>query len=95
MRKNLKWVVLLFLAVGISVTSGGIRSYWKNKRQFKQLEKELAELRDSNKVLEQELRRIKNDPRIAEQIARSELGLMKPGEIEYRFVVPRSTGPSK
>lgn len=86
------WIVLGLLLAVAFLSSEGSRSYWKRKRHLKHLEQKLSELKASNESLGREVERLKSDPRAIERIARSELGLLKPGEIEYRFVVGRSTG---
>ncbi|OGR87310.1 MAG: hypothetical protein A3A86_04100 [Elusimicrobia bacterium RIFCSPLOWO2_01_FULL_60_11] len=89
---RLAWVIIGLLLIGAFLSSEGSRSYWKRKRHFKHLEQKLSELKVSNDNLAREVQRLKSDPRALERIARSELGLQKPGEIEYRFTVGRSTG---
>ena len=89
---GVKWILFGFLLLlGLFLSSEGSRSYWKRKRYLKHLERKLSDLKTSNEKLSQEVARLKSDPRAIERIARSDLGLLKPGEIEYRFVVNRST----
>ena len=73
------------------MSSEGTRSYWKRKRHLNNLQNKLAELKVSNDRMTLEIERLKSDPRAIERIARSELGLLKPNEIEYRFVTRKST----
>jgi cell division protein FtsB len=82
-----KWAFAALAAAGFFLSNEGTRSYWKRKRYLKELEARLEEIRASNKNLEHEIARFQNDPRAVEQLARRELGLIQPGEIEYRFVV--------
>ena len=84
-------MLLVACAAGLFLSSEGTRSYWKRKRYLKELQTKLEDLRASNKNLAQEVERFKHDPRAIERIARRDLGLIQPGEIEYRFVVERST----
>ena len=58
---------------------------------MKNLEQKLSNLKASNENLAREVERLKTDPRALERIARKDLGLIKPGEMEYRFVLERST----
>lgn len=46
----------------------------------------LEELKQQNDQLRLQIRSLKDDPRAVAPIARSELGLVYPGEILYRFV---------
>ena len=47
----------------------------------KALEEEITELKEQNKLLQEELRKIKNDPLYLEHLARSQLGMIRDGEI--------------
>lgn len=85
------WILLGLLLAGAFLSSEGSRSFWKRKRHLKHLEQKLSELKIENDNLAQEIERLKSDPRAIERIARSELGLLKPGEIEYRFLTTPST----
>ena len=85
-----KWLIIGLCALGLFLSSEGTRSYWKRKRYLKELQTRLENLRTSNKNLALEVERFKSDPRAIEQVARRELGLIQPGEIEYRFVVQES-----
>ena len=86
-----RWVIVAAAAAGIFLASKGNRTYWQRKSHLRDLEKELVEIRVSSKNLSQEIRRLKTDPRALEQAARRELGLIQPGEIEYRFVMQKSS----
>lgn len=92
-RKHWKWIAAAIVVLGI-LSSEGVRTYWQRKKALRQLEKRLEELRQSNKTASMEIERLKNDPNAIEQVARRDLGLIQPGEIEYRFVVDHSS-PSK
>jgi cell division protein FtsB len=50
-----------------------------------QLEKEIEMFEEQNKDLEQEIEALENDPQAVERIARERLGLIKEGEIKYKF----------
>jgi cell division protein FtsB len=80
-----RWALAL-AALGLLLSSDAVRTYWKRKVTLGRLEKSLSELRRKNQALEDEVRRLKTDPRLMERHARRELGLIQPGEIEYRFI---------
>lgn len=86
-----RWFLAALVLIGFFLSSENVRTYWKKKQQLKRMEKNLAQIREQNQQLSMEIQRIKMDPRIIEQYARTELGLIQPGEIEYRFMVKRST----
>ena len=90
-----RWLLIGLVALVFFLTSEGTRSYWKRKRYLKELEETLAELKSINKKLALDIELFRTDPRALEQIARKELGLIHPGDIEYLFVVERSTGRKK
>ena len=94
-RPVLKWLLIALAALGFYFSSEGSRDYWKRRRTLKRLEQKLTDLKISNDKLSKEITRLKTDPKALEQIARDNLGLLKPGEIEYRFVVDRSCEASK
>ena len=90
-RPGLKWTLIGLGLLGLYLSSDGSRSYWKRKRTLKHLDRKLADLKESNDNLSLEISRLKSDPRAIEKIARNDLGLIRPGEVEYRFVVDRSS----
>ncbi|MDI6689817.1 MAG: septum formation initiator family protein [Actinomycetota bacterium] len=60
----------------------------EQKRESEKLRENIAELRAKNKVLKEEIARLKTDDYI-EQLARKDLGLIKPGESAYLVVPPK------
>ncbi len=95
MNSRWKFYLLAFAGVMLFVTSQWSRFYWQKKRELKELRAELEQLKQSNTMLAAEVERLKTDPRAIEQVARRELGLIQPGEIEYRFMAKKSSGPAK
>ncbi len=85
-----KWILLGVILLGLFLSSEGSRSYWKRKRFLKHVQTELSNIKIANDKLSLEIGRLKSDPRAVEKIARNELGLIKPGEIEYRFISDHS-----
>ncbi len=93
LKKYWKWIACAIVVLGL-LTSEGVRTYWQRKQALRQLERRLEDLRLSNKTVTMEIERLKNDPNAIEQVARRDLGLIQPGEIEYRFVIDHSS-PAK
>lgn len=58
-----------------------IRRYW----EIHTLKTELINLKRENMLLEREVYFLEKNESYIERIARKELGLIAPGEIEYRF----------
>jgi cell division protein FtsB len=69
-------VVLVDAVVG----EKGLLAMLKARRQYSALEQSLAHARTENARLREEARRLREDPSAVEEIARRELGLIKPGE---------------
>lgn len=91
MQSIWKWILIVSCAIGLLFSSKWTRSYWQQKRYLNNLQKKLDQVRLNNKNLTAEIHRLQTDPHAIEQIARRELGLIQPGEIEYRFVVLHSS----
>lgn len=77
--------ILVALAL---VANRGFRSLVRNYFELKSLKKHKIQVEKDKLNLEKELKTIKN-PQYIEHTARKELGVIKPGEIEYRFPSPR------
>ncbi len=84
-RRSLATVILLLVAVVLVIDAiAGERGWLANRRaaaQYAAAERALAEERAHNATLREEARRLRErDPAVIEELARGQLGLMKPGE---------------
>ena len=68
------------LVVDAVVGEKGLIAMMKAREQYRALEASLARARSENTQLREEARRLREDPAAIEDIARRELGLIKPGE---------------
>ncbi len=68
------------LVVDALVGDKGLLEMMKRREQYRALEQELVRERGENAELREEARGLKEDPAAVEDIARRELGLIKPGE---------------
>jgi cell division protein FtsB len=68
------------LAVDALVGEKGLLAMMKAREQYRTLIQSLASARDENSRLREEARRLREDPAAIEDIARRELGLIRPGE---------------
>ena len=68
------------LVVDAIVGEKGLIAMMKAREQYRALEVSLARARCENTRLREEARRLREDPAAIEEIARRELGLIKPGE---------------
>ena len=74
------FIVVLFLA-GNQGFRTMVRRYW----ELHKLRGELELLKKENSLLQKEVYYLEGDTSYVERIARKELGLISPGEVEYRF----------
>jgi len=58
-----------------------VRRYW----EINKLRSEMENLKKENDLLKKEVYFLEKDSSYIEHMARSELGLIGPGEVEYRF----------
>ncbi len=72
--------VSFVLVVNALVGEKGLLATMKAREEYRELEQSLAEARAENARLREQARRLREDPAAIEDIARRELGLMKPGE---------------
>ncbi len=84
-----KWIILCS-AVGLVLLSSfkGPYSLWSIyhfRRQRDQIKSDILQLSDENNLLRQEIEKLRSDPECICRIVREELGLVKPGEIIYRY----------
>ena len=81
-------LLLVFLImIQINIWSGdyGYSNLKDLKEEFKEKEQLTLELERSNLLLEQEKEQLRSERNAIEGLARSELGLIKPGETFYKF----------
>ena len=82
-RQIVRWL-LLFVAAIIVVDSlvgeQGLLAMLRARKQYEELAATIARQRAENARLRDEARRLTDDPAAIEEIARRELGLIRPGE---------------
>lgn len=82
-RRTLHYVLLLVgmvLIVDALVGEKGLLAMLQARAEHAALEQSLANVRGDNARLREEARRLREDPDAIEDLARSELGLIRPGE---------------
>ncbi|HZP49080.1 MAG TPA: septum formation initiator family protein [Vicinamibacterales bacterium] len=82
-RRIVHW--LLIFVASVIVVDGlvgdrGLLAILRARQQYDQLASTIAKQRADNARLREEARRLKDDPGAIEEVARRELGLIKPGE---------------
>ncbi len=83
-------VLLLALEIKLWAGPGGIHEVWRLKEQVLEQAQENAKLKQRNEILSAEVDDLKNGKEAIEERARSDLGLIKPGETFYQVVEPVS-----
>lgn len=88
MKKSfiLLWVGVAALLIFFWVYFPGVSRYRDLKIQEEALQDEVEDLNTKIKALTDERNLLKNDVTYLEKVIREELGLVKPGEIVYKFV---------
>ena len=72
--------VTVVIVIDAVVGEKGLLALLKARRDFQAVEASLSRARSENARLREEARRLREDPSAIEEIARRELGLIKPGE---------------
>ena len=90
-RMLLIFVVLVFVADGL-VGERGLVAMLRARQEYDELAATIARQRAENARLREEARRLREDPSAIEEIARRELGLIRPGE--KVFLVKNVAPPS-
>ena len=90
--------LLLLLVATVILVDGlvgerGLLAMLRARRDFDDLSATIARQRADNARLREEARRLREDPTAIEEIARRELGLIKPGE--RVFIVKDAPAPPK
>jgi len=84
-----KWIFPV-LAVGLVLYSSfkgpcSLWSIYRFRKQRDQIKNDILQLSEENNLLRQEIQKLHSDPECIARIAREELGLVKQGEIIYRY----------
>lgn len=94
-------VALLFVAAAMVVNAligdRGLVAAVRAKNEHEQLAASIAGLKRENQQLAEAVRRLKHDPKAVEDVARGDLGLIRPGEVVFVIKdapAPRSSGTS-
>src|SRR5262245_17199190 len=95
-RRAIEYALLLIgLVVFVDALVGekGLLETVKKRQEFKVLEQSIRRARAENEMLREEAKRLRSDPAAIEDLARRELGLIRPGE--HLFIIkdrPASEG---
>ncbi len=85
-RRNLFWVALGAVFAGGLLSSNGVRDFVSRQREIRQLDGKLRETQERLARKQALYARAQKDDEFLEAEARRLLGLVKPDEVEFRFV---------
>ena len=71
----------------------GVLAMMQAREQYRALEVSLSDARSENARMREQARRLREDPTAVEEIARRELGLIKPGERLFIIKALAATDP--
>jgi cell division protein FtsB len=91
-QRRIVWWIVGGLAVLLVFGNRGFRGLADNIREKRRLERSLVRLREDHVRLTQELGWIQKDPAYSEYLVRKNLGYVKKGEVEYRFLKKGNQG---
>lgn len=83
--------ILLLLQYPLWFGSGGVITVWQLNREIEAQKIENAQLKERNQTLEAQVNDLKQGLEVIEGRARSELGMVKKGEIFYQVIDPKQT----
>jgi cell division protein FtsB len=81
-------LLLLFLQYRLWVGEGSLAQVHNLRQEIRRQQQELSELKHRNQVLEAEVRDLKIGREALEERARSELGMIKDGEVFFQVIEP-------
>jgi cell division protein FtsB len=95
--RRIVYLLILFVASLIVLDSlvgdRGLVAIWRARQEYDQLSAAITWQRGENARLRDEIRRLREDPATIEEIARRELGLIRPGE--RIFIVKDAPAPTR
>jgi cell division protein FtsB len=82
-------ILLLALEIKLWAGEGGMRDVWRLEQRVAEQKQENLKLKQRNEELGAEVQDLKSGKDAIEERARTELGLIKPGEVFYQVVEPQ------
>lgn len=88
-------VLLVWLQYKIWLQDGGIPEVLQLQQEVKQVTNEVRQLQERNKSLNAEVNDLKKGLDAIEERARSEMGMIKEGEVYYQVIKPDNDSATK
>ncbi len=82
--------LLVTLSLFTALGERGLLHLWRLWGEQKKLDETNFLLQKENETLRERIYRLRHDDQYLEKVAREDLGLVRPGEIIYRFTSPES-----
>jgi cell division protein FtsB len=82
-------ILLIALEIKLWAGEGGMRDVWRLEQRLAEQKLENQKLKQRNEALSAEVQDLKTGKDAIEERARSELSLIKPGEVFYQVVEPQ------
>lgn len=83
---------IFYILVSLFFGDLGLTRYVKMRRTAIKLEVEIKRLKEENEKISREVEALKHDPQMIEKVAREKLGLVRDGEIVYKYIDPSAAG---
>lgn len=89
-KRFLLSVLSFFLILGLLTFFGdkGVLHLLRLKKELVRIKEVNRKIEEENRKLKEEVRQLQHEKRYIEEIARKELGMVKEGEMIYRFDLP-------
>lgn len=87
----LGYAVLAVIAYFFLAGNAGLIHLIQAKIEKVKIEKEILQLEEENRKATAEIQALRSDLKSVERIAREELGLIKKGEVVYKFIIKKET----
>jgi len=90
-----RYLLLIILFIGFFIVFGnrGLLDNMRLSQKLADLQAENARLEAVNNSLKREVVLVREEPRYIESVARQDLGMVRRGELIYRFVDPAASTP--
>ena len=75
----------LYLIIPLLLGDMGVLKYIGMLKQYYRVSSEIMEMKDQNRDLQREIEALRSDPETIERIARERLGMVRDGELIYKF----------